>query len=120
MKPAMTRLTARLRGVAALLLAVAVMTGCEKDMFAFKPEFSVNIFYPGKKWPNMEKMMPNEQQVFNELGKPDAFRAQILFQYWRDGLRGATGTARLTAALKAELPRRMHALIDELGDASKR
>lgn len=53
-----------------LLLA---LTGCEQDV-KIDPEFSVNIFRPGPKWPTVKKLTLAQKEAYDKFGRPDAFR----------------------------------------------
>jgi len=65
--------TARL--VAVVAAALIGLTACKKDEgFVFKPEFTVNLFYPGPKWPNQKKLSKAEREVLQRYGRPAAFR----------------------------------------------
>ena len=68
------RLRRAVRGLAFVICALAVVA-CDKDLFTFDPEFSVNLFRPGKKWPKEDKFTPAEREVYARYGKPDFFRA---------------------------------------------
>ncbi len=62
--------------IAAIALWGAVgLIGCkDKDLYVFKPEFSVNVFYPSPKWPNAKKFTDVEKEVYERYGRPAAFR----------------------------------------------
>ncbi|MCX7717618.1 MAG: hypothetical protein N2111_04340 [Candidatus Sumerlaeaceae bacterium] len=61
--------------VLSLVLCAFAFAACEKDMFSFDPDFSVNLFRPGKKWPDEKKFTPAEREVYARYGRPDHFRA---------------------------------------------
>lgn len=65
----------RLVLVGAVLVASILLTACKKDQdFAFKQDFSINLFYPGPKWPDRKKLKPVERDVYERYGRPAAFR----------------------------------------------
>lgn len=62
-----------LRVLCLLSCAMLILTACEQDV-VIDPKFSVNVFSPGPKWPNVKKLKPVEREVFEKYGKPDRFR----------------------------------------------
>lgn len=57
------------------LLGFAALTiACKDQDLVFKPDFSINLFYPGPKWPNEKKLTKVERDVYERYGKPQAFR----------------------------------------------
>ncbi len=64
-----------LRGRFVVLLAASlILAGCKDQDFVFKPDFSVNLFFPGPKWPNTKKMTKVEKEIYQRYGRPAAFR----------------------------------------------
>ncbi|MCX7626399.1 MAG: hypothetical protein N2Z21_09340 [Candidatus Sumerlaeaceae bacterium] len=57
-----------------LLGLLILATACKDQDLVFKPDFSINLFYPGPKWPNVKKLGKVEQDVYQRYGKPQAFR----------------------------------------------
>jgi hypothetical protein len=57
-------------------ICFGLLIACDQDV-EIKPEFSVNIFKPGPKWPNVKKLTPEQRQVYEKHGRPDAFHV-----YW--------------------------------------
>ena len=54
-------------------LGLLILTACDQDL-VIKPEFSVNVFEPGPKWPNIKKLTPIQKEVYEKFGRPDNFR----------------------------------------------
>jgi hypothetical protein len=57
------------------LCAALALAGCDQDV-VINPEFSVNVFTPGPKYPNVKKLTKPQKEVFERYGKPDAFKVQ--------------------------------------------
>jgi hypothetical protein len=55
------------------VFALALLCACDQDL-AINPEFSVNLFAPGPKWPNERKLTPAQKEVYKRYGRPDNFR----------------------------------------------
>ncbi|MGC8841421.1 MAG: hypothetical protein ACP5QZ_08215 [Candidatus Sumerlaeaceae bacterium] len=60
--------------VIVLLAGMLLLAGCKDQDFSFKPDFSVNLFFPGPKWPNTKKLTKVESDVYERYGRPAAFR----------------------------------------------
>lgn len=60
-----------------LLAAFAALSlaACDQDL-VIDPEFSVNVFNPGPKYPNVKKLTTPQKEVFEKHGKPDHFKVQ--------------------------------------------
>lgn len=74
-QPSTPRRIVSARPLMLILAALVALAGCDKDLFLIDPNYSVNIFKPGPKWPNEKKMLPVEREVYAKYGKPDGFRA---------------------------------------------
>jgi hypothetical protein len=55
------------------MFAAMLFAACEQDV-KIDPDFSVNIFMPGPKWPNVKKLSPQQKEVYQKYGRPDCFR----------------------------------------------
>ncbi|RMH26034.1 MAG: hypothetical protein D6691_08630 [Candidatus Hydrogenedentota bacterium] len=63
------------RLVLVLIASAIVWSGCkDKDLFVFRLDHSVNVFYPSPKWPDAKRLTPPEREVYERYGKPTAFR----------------------------------------------
>ncbi len=56
-----------------LAMGVLALSACDQD-FTFDESRSINVFYPGPKFPNYKKLSKVQQKAIDELGKPEAFR----------------------------------------------
>jgi hypothetical protein len=52
---------------------LAALSGCDQDV-ELNIDYSINIFKPGPKWPNVKKLTPVQRQVYEKYGTPDCFR----------------------------------------------
>ena len=66
-------MTKKLIGAVGALAILLVFSACEQDV-KVDTEFSVNIFHPGPKWPNVKKLTLPQKEVYERFGKPDCFR----------------------------------------------
>jgi hypothetical protein len=65
---------ARIAAIVASATLLVTIAGCGGQDVAFNPDFSVNLFQPGPKWPNVEKLTPAQKEVYQRYGKPEQFR----------------------------------------------
>lgn len=63
----------RFRLILLLVLGV-LLTSCGEQDYVLNPDFSVNMFTPGPKWPKVKKLSAAEKEIYERYGKPDAFR----------------------------------------------
>ena len=56
-----------------ILPALMALVACEQDV-KIDPEFSVNVFMPGPKWPTVKKLTLPQNEAYEKYGRPDAFR----------------------------------------------
>lgn len=62
-----------------LLVAITMLSlaaACDKELYDLDLDWSVNVFKPSAKWPNLKKMKPEERAVYDKYGRPDFFRVQ--------------------------------------------
>ena len=64
----------RVTAIAAAAALLVTIAGCGGQDVGFDPAFSVNLFQPGPKWPNVEKLAPAQREVYQKYGKPEQFR----------------------------------------------
>jgi hypothetical protein len=64
----------RRAAVAVSVAVLVVVAGCGGQDVKFDPDFSVNLFQPGPKWPNVEKLTQAQREAYQKYGKPDQFR----------------------------------------------
>lgn len=65
-----------LRSLASVLfisLGMLILPACDQDL-VLNLRHSINIFHAGPKWPNVKKLTPAQQRVYQTMGKPDCFR----------------------------------------------
>ncbi|MGI8908323.1 MAG: hypothetical protein ACR2IE_17765 [Candidatus Sumerlaeaceae bacterium] len=58
------------------IVCFGFLVACDQDI-EINPEFSVNIFKPGPKWPNVKKLAAEQREAYEKFGKPDCFHV-----YW--------------------------------------
>ncbi len=78
-KTLLARLRAQLT-IAALIVALPAAAlalpffGPKEQPFIFNFDFTINFFQPDVKWPVEKLLKPAEKEVYEKLGRPDAFR----------------------------------------------
>jgi hypothetical protein len=60
--------------VQTLVISTGLMLlgGCDQDI-ELDPDWSVNLFKPGPKWPNVKKLTVPQKEIYQKYGKPDCF-----------------------------------------------
>lgn len=49
------------------------LAGCDQDV-VLNLDYSINVFKPGPKWPNVKKLPPGQKLAYEKFGRPDCFR----------------------------------------------